>query len=151
MNKKEMFVKKYFSGKHKKAVAIVLGVVVIMVFAIVIWGTKQSKAPSPAIEAALQESGQYQPDIVYYYGQECTHCKNIDKFILDNKIGSRISFNQKEVWHEPINDMEMRERAKGCDLDPEKVGVPFLWAKGKCYMGEVEVEKFLKSEVDSKK
>lgn len=138
--------KKYFSGVHKKKIGIILIAVVVVVALIMAWGSRQPKAQAPEVEQALEQSGKFQPGMVYYFGTECTRCKNIDKFIAENKIGSKISFVQKEVWHDGSNDMEMRERARECRLDPEKVGVPFLWVEGICYMGEVEVEKFLKNQ-----
>lgn len=134
---------------HKKTIAAILGALVVFIFALIIWGSKQQDI-KPDELAQVVKAGEFKPDVVYFYGQECARCKNIDNFIKENKINSQISFAEKEVWHDGSNDMEMKERAKECNLEPEKVGVPFLWARGKCYIGEVEVEKFLKSEVGAK-
>ncbi|EKE25325.1 MAG: hypothetical protein ACD_5C00206G0004 [uncultured bacterium] len=149
MDKKEKSIIRYFSSSHKKTVTVLIGVVLIILLVTILWGSRQPKV-QPEELAQVVQAGEYKPDLVYFYGQECARCKNIDKFIIDNKINVKISFAEKEVWHDGSNDMEMRERAKECGLNPEKVGVPFLWARGDCYIGEVEVEKFLKSEVEAK-
>lgn len=146
MNKKEILPKKCFGAACKKVVAIIVAFMLIIVFAIIAWGSGQSKVTSKDV-TMVEAAGEFKPDMIYFYGQECARCKNIDQFVKENKIDEKISFTQKEVWHDGSNVMEMQERAKECQLDPEKVGVPFLWARGKCYIGEVEVEKFLKTEV----
>lgn len=151
MNKKEISKKmRYFSVGHKKTIGIILAIVTALIAVTVIWGKMQTKDQVAPL-AIAEQNGDFQANIVYYYGKVCTHCRNVEKFIDDNKIESKISFAKKEVWHDPVNDMEMRERAEGCALDPEKVGVPFLWARGKCYKGEAEVRKFLTQEIGLEK
>ncbi|EKD58688.1 MAG: hypothetical protein ACD_56C00069G0002 [uncultured bacterium] len=137
--------KKYFSGKHKKALVGLLAIVAILVGVTVVWGMMRSK--DNVVDVEVEQSGDFKADMVYYYGKECTHCNNIEKFIDENKVESKISFVKKEVWHDAASDMEMRARSEACALDPAKVGVPFLWARGKCYIGEVEVKKYLKKEI----
>lgn len=138
---------RYFSGEHKKTIGIILAAVAILIIATIVWGMRQSKDNKLSLAASTQNAD-FQTDVVYYFAEQCTRCKNVEKFIADNKISDKISFAKKEVLLDQVNDMEMKERARECTLDPDKVGVPFLWARGKCYVGEVEVQKFLKNEIE---
>ncbi len=83
--------------------------------------------------------------IVYYYGEECPHCKDVAAFLEENKIAEKVRFEKKEVWHNRSNAAEMDGKAKICGLDKESVGVPFLFAEGKCYIGTPEVEGYFKA------
>ena len=133
-------------GKHKKAIGIILALAAVFIAGLVglgMWQSQKTLAPLPAAEQPADS----QADIIYYYGQECTNCDNVEKFIADNKIDDKISFAKKEVWHNAANSQEMQEKASECTLEPSKIGVPFLWARGKCYVGEVEVQDFLKKEI----
>lgn len=79
---------------------------------------------------------------IYYYGSECPHCKDVLAFLDKNDIYSKVDFIKKEVWHDQNNGMELTEAARKCGKDPSKIGVPFLFDNGKCYMGGPEVEGF---------
>ena len=81
--------------------------------------------------------------IVYYYGLTCPHCQELDKWIKENKIEEKVKFEKKEVWYNRENAAELQKVAQFCGLDPSSIGVPFLWADGKCYIGTPDVEKIL--------
>jgi glutaredoxin len=82
--------------------------------------------------------------IVYYYGEECPHCHDVMKFLDENKIAEKVSFEKKEVWHDKANASEMDAKVKVCGLEKNKVGVPFLFADGKCFIGTPDVTGFFK-------
>lgn len=145
MSKKEIPFKKYFSAHYKKIAAITIISAVAAVLLASLWSSNRKQVANdltPVVEA----SGAYQTDIVYYCWQGNVYCKNVEKFIAENKIETKITFAKKEVWMNGSNDMEMKERAIQCGLKPEKTGVPMIWSEGKCYVGQVEVENFLKKE-----
>ncbi|MGB9883508.1 MAG: hypothetical protein ACPLRN_03290 [Microgenomates group bacterium] len=81
--------------------------------------------------------------IVYYYGLTCPHCHELDKWIKENKIEEKVKFEKKEVWYNKENAAELQKVAEFCRLDSSSIGVPFLWADGKCYIGTSDVEKIL--------
>lgn len=83
-------------------------------------------------------------EITYFYGEECSHCKDVNAFLEENKIAEKVKFEKKEVWHNKKNASEMQGRAKECGLDVNKIGVPFLFAEGKCYIGTPDVEAYFK-------
>ena len=88
--------------------------------------------------------------IVYYYGLTCPHCKEVEEWMKKNKIEEKIKIEKKEVWYNQENAAELQEVAKFCGLDPTSVGVPFLWADKKCYIGTPEVEKVLQDKSNIK-
>lgn len=133
----------------KKNIIILLAVTGVIVLSIVVWGIRQPVETS--VLTTSFQSGSTQADVILYYGQECSHCQVVEKFIKDNGIEQRVIFDKKEVWHNIDNSDEMQQKAKECALDASKVGVPFLSARGKCYVGEIEVENFFKKEAGMKK
>ena len=147
MNEDKTSIKDKFANlTNKKKFGVILIVAAVLIIGLVGW--KRDKSPNVlAPSSAIAQGADPQADIVYYFGQECTRCNNIEKFIAANKVADKISFTRKEVWHDAASNADMQEKARECLLDPTKVGVPFLWARGKCYEGEVEVQNFLKKEV----
>lgn len=117
---------------EKWKIPIVGGITLLAVIGLIVWG--------------LQSSGSNADDtsIIYYYGAECSHCKDVAKFLEENHIAEKVDFIKKEVWNNPINNREMVRRAKECGLGADEIGVPFLWNKGQCLVGQDKVEDFQK-------
>lgn len=85
---------------------------------------------------------------VLYYGDGCPHCDNVEKYLQENGIKNKISFEEKEVYKNKDNAERMAEDASYCDIDVESFGVPFLWADGKCFMGDEEIINFFKQKTN---
>jgi len=83
-------------------------------------------------------------EIIYFYGEGCPHCANVDQFLKDNKIEEKISFEKKEMFNNQDNAKELVAVAQKCGLPPDQVGVPFLWDGSKCYVGDTDVMNFFK-------
>lgn len=116
----------------KKNIAILVGTIAIIV-GFVVWGL-QGEPEAPAADPSA---------IVYYYGDGCPHCKVVQDFLDANDIASKVSFEKKEVWRDRKNAKEMEMRATACGIQPEGMGVPFVYGgDGKCYVGEPDVRKF---------
>lgn len=81
-----------------------------------------------------------------FYGQECSHCKEVEKFIAENKIAEKIKFDYIEVWHNSVNKNIFLKKAQECGIAEDKLGVPFLYVRGKCFIGSPEVKGALKQE-----
>jgi len=88
--------------------------------------------------------------IIFYYGITCPHCKDVEEWMEKNKIEEKIKIEKKEVYENKKNADELSLVAKSCGLDPASIGVPFLWADGKCYIGTPEVEKVLQDKSNIK-
>lgn len=80
--------------------------------------------------------------IIYFYGNECPHCKDVLAYLEKNDIYSKVDFVKKEVWHNKKNGEELRNAALKCGLNPSNIGVPFVFSEGKCFMGGPDVMKF---------
>jgi len=119
----------------KKIIAILVGTLILAV-GFVYFGLKDDGLPATDDPAA----------IVYYWGDGCPHCKVVSDFIEANNIADKVFFEKKEVWSNRANANEMGRRAKACNIEPEGMGVPFVYGgDGKCYVGEPEVINFFKS------
>ena len=92
------------------------------------------------------EIGEIENKTIYYYGAECPHCEDVMAFLDENDIDSKVDFAKKEVWHNKNNGEELRMAALKCGLNPANIGVPFVFDKGKCYMGGPDVTSFFSKE-----
>lgn len=81
-------------------------------------------------------------ETVYYYGATCPHCVDVNEFLEENDIASKVDFTKKEVWNNKDNANELSEVAQKCGINPGSIGVPFLYADEKCFIGGPDVEGF---------
>ncbi|EKE21609.1 MAG: hypothetical protein ACD_7C00171G0007 [uncultured bacterium] len=89
--------------------------------------------------------------IIYFYGAECPHCKDVIAYLDENDIYSKVDFIKKEVWHNKSNGEELRKAALKCGMNPANIGVPFLFSEGKCFMGGPDVMNFFSEKAGIKK
>jgi len=81
--------------------------------------------------------------IILFYGQGCPACAQVEKYIKENQIESKISLIQKEVYYNKNNAKELRTKAKICGLGTQSVPIPFLWDGSKCLTGVQPIIDFL--------
>lgn len=91
-----------------------------------------------------QSATEINSDIVLFYGRECPHCQEVEKFLEENKIAEKVKFNQLEVFHNSANQAILTEKAKICGVDEASIGVPFLFdvLENKCLIGAPDIEDF---------
>jgi glutaredoxin len=83
------------------------------------------------------ERSQSKDDTVYFYfGITCPHCKNVEIWMLQNNVGAKLTVVQKEVYENQANAAELQKRARTCGIKSDEIGVPFIFYKGQCYVGE---------------
>lgn len=63
---------------------------------------------------------------LYYYGQGCPHCANIDKYMKGVDGYNRINIEKKEVYFNQDNAKSMSQDAESLGIKQEELGVPFL-------------------------
>ncbi len=85
--------------------------------------------------------------MILYYSETCPHCKIVDKYIEENNIDSRLKITKKEVSESIENSSELAEKTYSCGLDTKNLGIPFLYYKSKCYMGDQDIIKLLENEI----
>jgi glutaredoxin len=81
--------------------------------------------------------------LIYYYSNTCSHCAETEKWMEENKIEQKITIIKKEISDNQQNAQELVKDAVSCGLQSDSVGVPFLYAEGKCYIGSPDVEAYL--------
>ena len=87
--------------------------------------------------------------IIYFYGTECPHCQNVKKYFEENKTRKKVTFSEREVYHNTANANLMFEKAAACGItDKSDLGVPFLWAEGKCLFGEKDIVGFFNGKIN---
>jgi glutaredoxin-related protein len=84
--------------------------------------------------------------IILFYGKECPHCQIVEDYIKKNNITGKVEFIQAEIFHNSNNQKIFVEKNKTCGITDEKeMGVPLLWADGKCMIGQDKVIEFFAS------
>lgn len=83
-----------------------------------------------------------QAEPVFYYGNTCPHCKDVEEWFKANKVEEKIKFTQKEVYDDAQNAAELNQVAASCGMDTSSIGVPFLYAEGKCLVGSPDIIKY---------
>lgn len=86
-------------------------------------------------------------DAILFYGRECPHCQDLEKFLDKNKIAEKVKFDSVEVWHNDENANLFFQKIEQCGLKKDEVGVPFLYTKEECLMGGSKVEEFFQKKI----
>ena len=98
----------------------------------------QKKGPTPTIDLNK---------IVLYYSDTCPHCLVVNKYLEENKVAEKMSFEHLEVGKNQDNAKLLMESAKACGVKSQEVGVPFLQAEGKCLSGDKDIIEFFKNKI----
>jgi len=88
--------------------------------------------------------------IIFFYGDGCPHCANVEKFFQDNNVESKVQFEKQEVFNNKQNSSLMTKIAtKKCNISENNLGVPFLWdgPDSKCVLGDQDIINFFKQKI----
>ncbi len=118
---------------EKKTLWIIAGIVVVLIGGI---GWLAIQAPTEE-KVTVDEN-----KIILFYGDGCPHCEDVEEYIAQNDIKNKVEFVELEVWNNADNSAIMKKMAQECELDTNKIGVPFLVADGECYIGGPDVQEF---------
>jgi glutaredoxin len=112
--------------KKNKTLYIILGVVALLVI-LVLLGRLTNK-----------------PDMILFFGDTCPHCQNLEKYLADNNIRSKVKFQELEVYNNKDNAQLLAQTAQKCGVDTTNgIGVPFFFDGKNCLEGEQPIENFL--------
>ena len=117
--------------KNKKAVFGLILVVCLVSLAIIYLNTGNSE----------EDGGK----IIYFYGFNCPHCKNVEAYMEENNMTSKLQIEEHEVMQDKKNLAKMVRYARGCGFTGNSLQTPFVYSGGSCYMGEDDVMNFLKT------
>lgn len=106
---------------------------------IVFWASK---------DGGISQNSLSDKESIFFYGATCPHCKNVDKFLEENKgVEERFKFEKLEISNKD-NAKRLMEKAEKCGLPTDNIGVPLFWDGEKCIVGDVDIISFLKSKID---
>lgn len=122
--------------------------VIAGLLSVIIWGSKgkqvtstESKSDQTSVSASLATIDSSIP--IFFYGNTCPHCKDVEEWMTENKIEEKIQIVKKEVYDDKVNSLELTQAAKNCGLPTDNIGVPFLYAEGKCLVGTPDITSYL--------
>jgi hypothetical protein len=125
-------------AKWKKIALAMVIVVIVVLASYKTW--KKIHSNNQNEQVTVSDAG-----IILFYGEQCPHCQDVEKYIASHQLDQKVSFSKLEVWSNKANANLMAQKARSCGVKTDELGVPFLWAMGKCYIGVNEVENFLDS------
>jgi hypothetical protein len=66
---------------------------------------------------------------IYYYGQWCAHCADVDEYLKKTGGYWNLDIIKKEVWSDKANALEMSQAIERLWLNASEVWVPFIVVK----------------------
>ena len=122
--------------------------VIIGLLSAVILGSRNKKTESVPIQSSQEGSLTTKPTIndndpIFFYGNTCPHCEDVEEWMKVNKIEKKIKIVKKEVYDDSENAQELSLAAQSCGLDANNIAVPFLYAENKCYIGTPDIVSYL--------
>lgn len=134
---------------HRKSLITGLLIAIIVgMLAVIVLGSKTKttmKNQVPQITTKSAEATDQLP--IFFYGNTCPHCAEVETWMKENKIEEKISLIKKEVYENQQNAQELAAAAQRCGLSTNSIGVPFLFAEGKCLIGTPDVIDYLSQKV----
>jgi hypothetical protein len=83
--------------------------------------------------------------LIFFYGEGCPHCINVEKFLEENKnVEETVKFEKLEVWGNAANRNLLAEKAKKCGINTNSIGAPLFWTGSTCLVGDVDIIAFFK-------
>jgi len=117
--------------KQNVIIGIVVFVIVGLLF-VIVWGSNNRQSVTSESQGE-QTLANITPAIttsntpIFFYGNTCPHCKDVEEWMDDNNIEEKITIIKKEVYDNPAHSLELTEVAKSCGLRTNSIGVPFLY------------------------
>ena len=124
---------------------ITLVLVVIGLLSVIVLGSRNKKSEPEAVQNTQEVSSTKIP--IFFYGNTCPHCDDVEDWMEENKIEEKIKITKKEVYDNQQNARELTQVAQKCGLQTDSVGVPFLYAEGKCLVGTPDIINYLSKKV----
>ena len=65
-------------------------------------------------------------EYIFFYGNGCPHCANVEKFFDEEKIEKKFDITSKEIYFNRDNLKDLNMYLEKLNLPSEKMGIPFL-------------------------
>lgn len=131
--------------KNKIITTGLLIIITLTLLGVIVIGSRNSLNSSSNKPSSTQINNidRANSDITFFYGDTCPHCAEVESWIKENKIEEKIKIVKKEVYDNKQNAQELEKAATSCGLPTDSIGVPFLYAEGKCFIGTPDVINYL--------
>ena len=125
--------------KSAKIITIITILIIVGLLTVVVIGSKNKKDTS-----LLPSNNQNEKNVpIFFYGNTCPHCADVERWMQENKVEEKIKITKKEVYDNQQNAQELTQAAEKCGLPTDSIGVPFLFAEGKCLIGTPDIINYL--------
>ncbi|MFZ6015578.1 MAG: hypothetical protein ACOYUZ_04475 [Patescibacteria group bacterium] len=84
-------------------------------------------------------------DFILYVSDSCPHCATVKGHIKQYGFDKDYKIEYKESYNNRDNTAELLQRADYCRIPIDRVGVPLLWDKQRCFMGDDSIIEYLDS------
>ncbi|MFH1367022.1 MAG: hypothetical protein ABIH38_03465 [Patescibacteria group bacterium] len=97
----------------------------------------------------LPLTGQAKEKATFYYGYSCPHCKNVEEFIKDNNVESRldVKIDKKEIYLNRDNASAFQAICSDFNIPTNQRGVPFLVWGDQYFLGDAPIISFLEDKL----
>lgn len=136
----------------KKIIYIFIIIVVLFGFYKLLSTPPKSSNSNPENIEAQIEVDSTDSDLIFYWGDGCPHCENVEEFMTTNNVDQKLKINKKEVYKNIDNQEELKAIAN--QYCPEVItnggiGVPLAFdVQNKvCLSGDTPIIDFLKQKI----
>jgi glutaredoxin len=123
----------------------ILMFVIAGLMALVVVGSQEKE--KQLAESTVAELQQGMP--IFYYGTTCPYCDQVKEWFEENDVVSKVPFESKEVYDNRANSAELNKVAASCGIPSNQIGVPFLYAEGKCLIGKPDIITYFEGLLES--
>lgn len=86
--------------------------------------------------------------MIYFYGETCFYCANVEKFFEENNIENKIQFEKREIYKNRRNaNLLILLGKRKCELKEKEIGVPFFWDGSKCIIGDQSIIDYFEAKI----
>ena len=116
----------------------------------------QNQKPTTGAQVSVSPKKDYitydDPDLIFYFGDGCPHCENVEAWLSENNSENKVKVNSKEVYYDQQNQTDLYNIVKQyCPelIDNGGIGVPTAFdpVNQKCIQGDTPIIEFLSSKM----
>lgn len=121
-------------------------IVYFIIITAVLFGTY--KLLSKPTTSLVGNASSNNADLIIFIQQGCGHCENVEKFIQDNNVMSKIKVNYIDIRQNLQNQQLLEDTVKKCpEINASQgIGTPlgYLPKENKCLYGDTPIIDYLK-------
>lgn len=126
---------------NKKIATLSLLSIIVFLLGIVIWGSSNKQNSQENVNLSSPETP------VFFYSRTCPHCHEVEEWMKTNKLEEKIKIIKKEVYNNRAHALELEKIAQKCGILKNDLGIPFLYAEEKCFIGTSEITNYFSQKV----